>query len=270
MYINTNFNSLVSRGYLYNTNKDLSKTMERLSSGKRINGAADDAAGLAISTRMTAQVRGLDVATRNAQDGVSMIQTAESAMGSVSDILQRMRELAVQADNGTYAASDITSMQGEFDALVKEIGHIADTTTFNGKNLLNGGATGTAVTLHISDKHDDTLVVNFADVTATQLSVHNLTLSDAQAAIQSIDTALDTVSSKRGDLGASINRLDFVVDNLISAKNNTAASRSRIEDADMAAEMSELTKKQILQQSTMAMLSKANSQPQGVLSLLQG
>ena len=269
MYINTNYNSLVSRGYLYNTNKDLSKTMERLSSGKRINGAADDAAGLAISTRMTAQVRGLDVATRNAQDGISMIQTAESAMGSVTDILQRMRELAVQADNGTYAASDITSMQGEFNALISEIAHIADTTTFNGKQLLATG--GTVVSLHISDKYNDTLSVTFGDMSATALGVQGLTLSaNAQTAISVIDAALDEVSTERGNLGASINRLDFIVDNLISAKNNTSASRSRIEDADMAAEMSELTKSQILQQSTMAMLSKANSQPQGVLSLLQG
>jgi flagellin len=269
MYINTNYNSLVSRGYLSSTNKDLTKTMERLSSGKRINGASDDAAGLAISTRMTAQIRGMDVATRNAQDGISMIQTAESAMGSVSDILQRMRELAVQADNGTYAASDVASMQGEFDALLSEIDHIAETTSFNGINLIASG--GASVTLHISDKFDDTLTVDFAAMDTTTLSITGLALSgNAQTVIDTIDTALDTVSTERGNLGASINRLDFVVDNLVSAKNNTSASRSRIEDADMAAEMSELTKQQILQQSTMAMLSRANSQPQGVLSLLQG
>ncbi|MGN5651100.1 flagellin N-terminal helical domain-containing protein [Bacillus sp. Brlt_9] len=268
MFINTNYSSLVARGNLTKASGDLSKTMERLSSGLRINSAADDAAGLAISERMGAQVRGMDQAYRNAQDGVSLIQTAEGAMGTISDILQRVRELAVQADNGTNSGTDKDSIQGEITQLVGEIDHIAKTASFNGISLLSADAT---VTLHISDKADDTLGVSLVKAdSATLLGATLDVKADAKAAITAVDTAIDTISKSRGALGATQNRLDFISDNLISAKNNTAASKSRIADADMASEMSSLTKSQVLQQTTMAMLARANGQPQSVLQLLQG
>lgn len=268
MYVNTNYNSLVSRTNLQSANSDLSKSMERLSSGLRINGAADDAAGLAISTRMTSQVKGMEQAFRNAQDGVSLIQTTEGAMGTVTDMLQRMRELAVQADNGTYSATDKASMQSEVDALVAEVDHIANNTTFNGINTLNAAGT---INLHISEKATDTIAVNTIDAQAATLGVAGLDLgADAQGAITAIDGAIQTISSARGDLGATQNRLGFISDSLQSNINNTSASRSRIADADMAKEMSDLTKSNILSQTTMNMLSRANSQPQGILSLLNG
>ncbi|MED2737809.1 flagellin [Bacillus toyonensis] len=276
MFINTNYSSLVARGNLTKASGDLSKTMERLSSGLRINSAADDAAGLAISERMGAQVRGMDQAYRNAQDGASLIQTAEGAMGTISDILQRVRELSVQADNGTNSGTDKTSIQDEIGKLVDEIDHIAKTATFNGISLLDGS--NASITLHISDKADDTLGVSLTDVRSTALGgttgkVNGIDVTaagGAEKAIKIVDEALDQISKTRGGLGATQNRLDFISDNLISAKNNTAASKSRIADADMASEMSSLTKSQVLQQTTMAMLARANGQPQSVLQLLQG
>jgi flagellin len=269
MYVNTNYNSLVSRSNLFNSNNDLSKSMERLSSGLRINGAADDAAGLAISTRMTSQVRGMEQAFRNAQDGVSLIQTTEGALGTSTDMLQRMRELAVQASNGTYSASDKASMQAEVKSLSDEVDHIAKNTTFNGIKVLDG--TTASVDLHISEKANDTISVALTDATATTLGVDTLDLvADPQGAIDQIDIAISTLNDARGSLGATQNRLDFVSDSLQNNINNTSASRSRIQDADMAKEMSDLTKSQILSQTTMAMLARANSQPQGVMQLLQG
>ncbi|MGF7534916.1 flagellin [Bacillus mexicanus] len=269
MYVNTNISSTIARNNLTNVSSSLSKSMERLSSGLRINSASDDAAGLSISTRMQAQVTGMDQAYRNAQDGVSLIQTAEGAMGTISDVLQRARELAVQADNGTNSSTDLTSIQGEIDQLVKEIDHISQTSTFNGISLLDGSKT--EVKLHISDKATDTISVSLTKVDSASLLGATLNVStDAQGAISAIDTALDKLSSARGDLGATQNRLGFISDNLTSAKTNTEASKSRIADTDMSAEMSELTKNQVLQQATISMLAKANQQPQSVLSLLQG
>ncbi|MCK2000655.1 flagellin [[Brevibacterium] frigoritolerans] len=276
MIVNTNYSSLVARGNLSGVSNNMQKTMERLSSGLRINSAADDAAGLAISERMGAQVRGMEQAYRNAQDGASLIQTAEGSMGTISDILQRVRELAVQADNGTNSGTDLTSIQGEITQLVEEIDHIAKSSSFNGISLLDG--TNASITLHISDKATDTLTVNLNNVQSSALGtatdkINALTVvgaGNAQKAIASVDAALDQISGYRGSLGATQNRLGFISDNLISAKNNTAASKSRIADADMASEMSNLTKNQVLQQTTMAMLARSNSQPQSVLSLLQG
>ncbi|MGN5651098.1 flagellin N-terminal helical domain-containing protein [Bacillus sp. Brlt_9] len=268
MYINTNTSSLVARNAMRINDNDLSKAMERLSSGLRINTAADDAAGLAISERMNSQVRGMKQATRNAQDGVSLIQTAEGAMGTIADILQRMRELSVQADNDTYSATDKGSVKDEMTKLAKEIDHIATTTTFNGITLL--GSTQ-SVTLHISDKFDDTLAVNLTDVQTAALGIDSIDVgTDAKAAIKAIDGALDKISKGRGELGANQNRLDFIVDNLQLSIQNTEASKSRISDADMAAESSSLTRAQILSQSSMAMLQKANQKPQSIMQLLQG
>ncbi|MGF7534917.1 flagellin [Bacillus mexicanus] len=273
MYINTNTSSTIAQNAMRINDKSLSKSMERLSSGLRINSAADDAAGLAISERMTSQSRGMTQATRNAQDGVSLIQTAEGAMGTISDILQRMRELAVQADNGTYSTNDKSSIKDEMDQLVSEINHIAETSTFNGINLLNSTQT---VTLHISDKYNDTLGIDLGPVGATYLGngtsfVNTIDVTtDAQGAIDVIDGALDQLSSARGSLGASQNRLDFITDNLATSIQNTEQANSRIKDADMASESSALTKSQILSQSSMAMLQKANQQPQQIVQLLQG
>jgi len=289
MIINTNVSSLSTRNYLRKNNDDLQMAMERLSSGKRINKAADDAAGLSIATRMTSQVRGMDVATRNAGDGISLIQTAESAMGSIGDILQRMRELAVQADNGTYSDSDKVSIKAEMDALVNEIEHIADTTKFNGISLLNAAQT---LSLHMSDLANDTMdfalfdmqtaalshgdgattiSLSSIDVTATvgTLNIGGLSANGAQDAIHVIDGVLDLVSSYRSNLGAVQNRLGFAIDNLSVARQNTTASRSRIEDADMAEETSKMTRNKILNQSSIAMLAQANQNPNQILQLLQ-
>jgi len=268
MYINTNTGSLIARNAMRINDNDTSKAMQRLSTGLRINTAADDAAGLAISERMNAQTKGMNQAYRNAQDGISLIQTAEGAMGTISDILQRLRELSVQADNGTYSDADKTSIKAEMDLLVDEIDHISTTTSFNGMTLLDSAS---SLTLHISDKSTDTISVSLIDVDAAALGVDSLDVtSDAQAAISAIDDALDKVSSARADLGATQSRLDFISDNLQINIQNTSASKSRISDADMAEESSNLTKAQILSQSSLAMLGKANQAPQGVLQLLQG
>ena len=269
MIVNTNYNSLVSQSNLFSVNKSLSSSMEKLSSGLRINNASDDAAGLAISERMGAQVRGMEQAFRNAQDGISLAQTAEGALGTVTDMLQRARELAVQADNGTYSDDDKATIQAEITALVNEVQHIAETSNFNGINLLDGSVG--SVSIHISDQSDDTIDINLADSTSATLGLDGVNVAtDAQAAIETIDTALNTVNGARADLGAVQNRLDFISSNLQTSINNTSASKSRILDADMAKEMSELVKNQTLQQTTMNMLSRANAQPQSVLSLLQG
>ena len=269
MYIASNTASSNAQNYLRMNNNDLQTRMERLSSGSRINSAADDAAGLAISEKMTSQIRGMDTASRNAQDGVSLIQTSESAMGSISDILQRMRELSVQADNDTYSASDKTSIQSEITEMISEIDHIAARTTFNGRSLLNAAGT---LNLHISDQFDDTLTIDTFDVTATTgLTLNAIDVTtDAQTAISDIDSALDLVSSYRADLGSKQNRLDFITNNLQTNKLNTESARSRISDADMAAESSAMTKARILSSSSMTMLQQANAQPQSVLQLLQG
>jgi flagellin len=257
-------------------NGSLTQAMTRLSSGLRINSAADDAAGLAISQRMDAQSRGMTQATRNAQDGISLLQTAEGGMSTITDILQRMRELAVQADNGTNSASDKTSIKSEMDQLTQEIDHISNTSTFNGINLLNAAQT---VTLHISDKASDTLGVSLTDLRSSALGVFGgatIALNtidvttNAQQAITVIDTALNQVSTNRGTLGATENRLSFITDNLATSIQNTNASESRIKDADMSAESSNLTRAQILSQTSMQMLQKANQQPQQITQLLQG
>jgi flagellin len=284
MNINTNISSIITRSYLSSSQMNLGDAMEKLSSGKRINGASDDAAGLAISSRMTTQVRGKEVAMRNANDGISLIQTAESALGSMSNILQRMRELAVQADNGTNSGTDKTSLQAEITQLINEMTNISTKTQFNGITLLNQAAT--SITLHVGEGAADTLsfaigdnqttaightdlAISALDVTSATATVSSGSNNGAQDAIISIDSALDQISSKRAELGALQNRLEFTVDNLTSSKMNTEAARSRVEDADMAAETSNMTKQSVLVQSAIAMLSQANQNPQMVLQLLQ-
>ena len=271
MFINTNVSSQVTQSYLNKANNQLGKVMEQLSSGKRINSAADDAAGLSIATRMSSQISGMDVAKRNANDGISMLQTAEGALGSVSNILQRMRELAVQANNGTYSATDKDALQAEFSQLNDEISTIAKNTSFNGNTLIDTAA-GKAFTLHVGQGSGDTLTVtlNSADTAAGALATAALNIkTDAAGAIGALDTALDKVSGERANLGSYMNRLEFTIDNLTTNSNNLSAARSRVEDADMARVASELTKQQVLTQSGIAMLAQANQAPQSVLSLLR-
>lgn len=311
MQINTNISSMLTQNYMREANGYLEKSMERLSSGKRINTAGDDAAGLAITSRMTSQIKGMNVAARNANDGISLIQTAESALGSMTNILQRMRELAVQADNGTNGVKDKASLQAEITLLRDELQTIATKTNFNSTALLDGSrAAGTAdVILHVGANALDTLVFNIQDMQTNAVGGFDFTndavsgepgwasdeafvadidvtddasaiwgtgsalatpLTGAQAGIKIIDGALDQINSTRANLGAMQNRLQFTIDNLKTAETNTSAARSRIEDADMAAEVSEMTKRQILVSSSMSMLQRANQNPQNLLQLLQG
>lgn len=272
--INTNVKSLVAQNAMTVNNRSLSKAMEQLSTGKRINSAADDAAGLAISSKMTAQIRGLNQAVRNANDAISMIQTAEGATNEITNMLQRMRELAVQAANDTNASGDRTAIQGEYDQLKDEIDRISGNTQWNSMNLLDGtvGSSGT-VTFQVgaNDGDDFTIDVTFEAMDATTLAVSGAlsSHSGAQAAIGKLDDAITTVDSFRADLGAKINRLTYASDNLSNISMNTSASRSRIQDADYAMATTELARTQIIQQAATAMLAQANQQPQSVLSLLR-
>jgi flagellin len=274
MIINTNISSANTQNVLRQNNAAMAKVLARLSSGKRINSASDDAAGLGISERMSSMVTGNTAASRNIDDGKSLLQVGESALGSVSSLLQRMRELSVQADNGTYSSVDKTSLNNEFDQLSTEIDHIASNTSFNGVTLLNGGLAG-GLQLHISYLSTDTMSISLATMNAAALSVGTSTTdlstsAGAQFAISTIDAALNTVSAKRSDIGSVLNRLDFTTDALAASNTQTLAAKSRIVDADMAMEASNMSKYRILQQSSISMLQQANQSNQSVLSLLQG
>jgi flagellin len=275
MRINTNVAALNSYNQLNNTNNNMQKSLERLSSGSRINRAADDAAGLAISEKMNAQTRGLGQAQRNAQDGISMIQTAEGALKETHSILQRMRELSVQAANDSNTNEDRTEIKAEIDQLTSEIDRISTTTEFNTKNLLNGdlvGATG-QLTFHIgaNSGQNTTLEIRDMGVSANLdvgTAIDVTTQSGADAAIGTIDAAIGEVSTERSKLGAMQNRLDHTINNLSTSEENLTAANSRIKDVDMAKEMMNLSKQQILSQAGTAMLAQANQMPQGVLQLL--
>lgn len=245
----------------------LSKTLEKLSSGFRINRAADDAAGLVISQNLRAQISGLRTATRNVQDGISVVQTAEGALNEVHSMLTRMRELSVQSANtGTMDANALSAAQAEVDALVDEIDHIAAETTFGSINLLDGSYSGV---FQVSQASGDTVTVSVTTLSATALSVNALTMTSAGAAITAIDTAISAVSTARGNLGAMQNRFESMVNNLQVGVENLTASESRIRDADMALEMVSFTKSQILLQAGTAMMAQANNVPQSVLRLMQ-
>ena len=269
--INTNVKSLVAQNALTVNSRNLSKTMEQLSTGKRINSAADDAAGLAISNKMTSQVKGLNQAVRNANDGISMLQTAEGATQEITNMLQRMRELAVQSANDTYSADDRTAMGKEVTQLEAEITRIATSTKWNGMQVLNSAQEKT-LQVGISNSTDSDVTINLQDMTATGLDVASLDLgshTSAQAAMDKLDTAIGKVDSFRADLGAKVNRLNYAADNLTNVSLNTSASRSRIADTDYAQATTELARSQIIQQAATAMLAQANQQPSSVLSLLQ-
>ncbi|MGE5577907.1 MAG: flagellin [Syntrophothermus sp.] len=271
MRINNNIEAINSHRNLQNTSRGLAKAMERLSSGLRVNRAADDAAGLAISEKLRSQVRGLNTAIKNAESGISLIQTAEGALNETHSILQRMRDLAVQAANGIYSTTDRGNLDKEFQQLISEVTRIAGQTEFNGLKLLDGSLCA-GFTLQIGANAGQVITVGIvtADSNALAISALALTTIDAaSAAISSIDAAINTVSGIRADLGAVQNRMEHTITNLSVASENLAASESRIRDADMAQEMVEFTKLQILQQSGTAMLAQANTAPQAVLSLLR-
>ncbi|WP_044749209.1 flagellin [Aeribacillus alveayuensis] len=268
MRINHNIQALNAYRNLAANQLSTSKNLEKLSSGLRINRAADDAAGLAISEKMRSQIRGLEVAERNALDGISLIQTAEGALGSVHSILQRMRELAVQAANGTNTADDLGHIQDEIDQLVAEIDRIADNTKFNGNPLLDGSFTN--VNLQIGANQGEEVLLSIGGMKTADLGVNSVDVTtDAQTAISSIDTAIEKVSGERSKLGAIQNRLEHAVNNLKIAHENLTSSESRIRDTDMAMEMADFTKNNILNQAAQAMLAQANQLPQGILQLLK-
>lgn len=269
MIINHNISALNTHRQLGINNNSAAKAMEKLSSGLRINRAGDDAAGLAISEKMRAQVRGLEQASRNAQDGISLIQTAEGALTETHAILQRMRELAVQAATDTYSNEDRELLQEEINELVDELDRIANNTEFNGETLLDGSFTGKVI--HIGANSGQTLAIQFGDMTSgTLLSATDLsTQANANTFIDAIDTAIETVSKERATLGAWQNRLEHTIKNLDNTAENLQAAESRIRDTDMAKEMMEFTRANILNQAATAMLAQANQQPQGVLQLLR-
>lgn len=275
-YIGTNIAAIRSQNGINKATMGLNNAMERLSTGKRINSAKDDAAGLAISSRMTSQVRGLSAAMRNANDGISLAQTAEGAMGEIGNMLQRMRELAVQSANGTLSTSDRTAIQSEVTELTGQIGDIANRTTFNGTKLIDG--TATALTLQTGMNAAETVTLAIASTDADDLGTATLKISavtmatqaGAVASLAAIDAAIDTVNTSRAGLGAVQNRLEATVSNLTSTVTNLTEARSRIEDADFSAETTQLAKSQILNQAATAMLAQANQSQQGVLSLLRG
>ena len=259
---------------LSNTGTQLNKSMERLSSGLRINRAADDAAGLAVSEGMRSQIRGMNVASRNAQDGVSMVQVADGALGNVGDMLQRVRDLAVQASNGTLTDAQRTNLDTEVQQILTEIGKTGTDTEFNGLKILAGSVAtaASAVTLQVGANASQNIAFTIGTVSTSDLGISGIAVStaaSATAAIASLDAAISTVTTSRANLGAIQNRLEHTINRLGMTSENLQAAESRIRDADMAAEMITFTKNQILQQSGMAMLAQANQSPQSVLSLLR-
>lgn len=260
-----------------NTNRQLggvtsaqSKSTEKLSSGYRINRAADDAAGLTISEKMRSQIRGLNRASDNAQDGISLIQTAEGALNEAHSILQRMNELATQAANDTNTSTDRTAIQAEIDQLTSEINRIQSTTQFNTMNLLDGTFSGK--NLQVGSLSGQKIGISIGNMNAASIGVSGLdvsTFTTAGAAMAAIQSAISIVSTQRSTLGALQNRLEHTINNLDTTSENTQAAESRIRDVDMATEMVEYSKNNILTQAGQSMLAQANQQTQGVLSLLQ-
>ena len=281
--INTNVAALRTQAAMGQNTIALQDVMEQLSTGKRINSAADDAAGLAISTRLTSQINGLNQAVRNANDGISMLKTSEGATDTVTNMLQRMRELAIQGANGTNSSADIESMNTEYQQLYSEMKRIANTTAWNNMNVLDGTFSG-GVSFMVSEvagpnskisasiaSFDPTagatnaLVDGFAAMSGSSISAG----STATDLLSKISVAISGVNKVRSTLGATINRLQFTVDNLTNVSTNLSASRSQIEDVDYSQATADLAKRQVIQQAATAMLAQANQQPQSVLSLLK-
>jgi len=277
--INTNTLSITAQRNANASQGALRTSIERLSSGLRINSAKDDAAGLGIGIRMDAQARGMDVAVRNANDGISLAQTAEGALGKVSDMLQRMRELAVQSSNASNTSVDRTSLDNEFQQLTAEITRTMSATKFNGTAIIGSGAGSQTFQVGANNSSTDQLSVTTTDmtasttmttVTATTSMISGTTGGSAMTAISNIDDALTTINSERTKYGAIQNRFDAVISNLQIGSENQKAAQSRIMDADFAKETASLTRAQIMQQAGTAMLAQANSAPQSVLQLLKG
>ena len=275
--INTNVNALTATNALTKNSRDMQLTMQRLSTGQRINGASDDAAGIAIATTMTAQINGLNAAVRNANDAMSMLQTADGALSETSSLVQRMRELAVLAINDTYSTTQKSAMSTEFTALAAQITSIATTTQWNGLGLLNGSAGGgtgntSIITFQVGGNTAQTMTVT---VTSMGLGALSLTTAgigaaaSATSALPDLDTALTVINTARATLGASINRLTHAVDNLSNVAANATESRSKIADTDYAQATSDLARQQIIQQAGTAMLAQANQMPSMVLALLR-
>ncbi|WP_100655847.1 flagellin [Alteromonas flava] len=273
IYVNTNVSSLNARRQLIDSGVNLTTAFERLSSGFRINRAADDAAGLQISDRMTSQIKGLDQATRNANDGISLAQTTEGALAEATNALQRIRVLAIQSQNGINTSADRVALEKEVTALKNEISRIAAYTQFAGVNVLRGDYSAAFL---VGANGGQTISVNisraggygFSGLTnGAQVSV--LTTALASAALTSIDSAISSIDAKRADLGAIQNRFQSTIRNLSNISENVSAARSRIRDTDFAAETAELTRWQIIQQASTTVLSQANQRPQSALSLLQ-
>ncbi|MEY4471807.1 MAG: hypothetical protein RL671_111 [Pseudomonadota bacterium] len=272
--INTNIGAIKAANASNSANKMLGSAMERLSTGKRINGAKDDAAGLAIASSMTAQIRGMSQGIRNANDGISLAQTADGALSEVTNMLQRVRELSVQSASGTYQdATDRTYMQNEVDQLTAQIDQVITNTKFNGVTLFDGSTT--AITVQSGANASDTVDLNMTDLTSLAASggaagsYDVSTATAANAVLSALDTELDSISSARAGLGAGQNRLESVVNNLTSNVTNLSDARSRIEDADYSAETTAMAKAQILSQASTAMIAQANQSQQNVLSLLR-
>ena len=267
--VNTNVAALTSQRNLSAVTGRLQGNFSRLSSGLRIATAADDAAGLGISERMRAQIRSYTVASRNAQDGVSLVQTSEGALQEVSNNLNRMRELAVQASNGTLTTADRTTLDTEFQALITEIARVASQTTFNGVTLLDG--TATSLDIQVGINAGETIAISLQDTTSTTLGINSedvSTAANASAAIAAIDSAIDDVTAARGELGAGINRMSSAIASILNTRENLSAAESRIRDVDIATETSDLTRNSILQQAAISVLAQANVQPQLALTLL--
>ena len=266
--IGSNISSLRATNAGAKAQQSLSTSMERLSTGKRINSAKDDAAGLAIASSMTAQIKGMNQGIRNANDGISMAQTAEGALDEVSNMLQRMRELTVQAKNQTYSTDDTANIKKEQDALAAQISSVITNTTFNGKKLFNGDSA--SVSIQAGANTDDALTMEIPDL-STDADLAKVVVSEesvAAATLEDYDDALQAIATTRAGLGAVQNRLESAVNNMTSNATNLSDARSRIEDADFSTETTALAKAQILSQASTAMLSQANQSSQGVLKLL--
>ncbi|MGG3821740.1 flagellin [Geobacillus thermodenitrificans] len=274
MRINHNIQALNAYRNLAANQSSISKNLERLSSGLRINRAADDAAGLAISEKMRSQIRGLQMAERNALDAISLIQTAEGALNEVHSILQRMRELAVQAANGTNQDTDREALDSEFQQLIEEIDRIGKETQFNKMNIL---AANQSISIQLGANDGQTLTMSWKQQLKTSLgedeigisSLDITTVDNAQTAISTLDEAIISVSKSRSKMGAYQNRLEHTINNLTAATENLTSAESRIRDTDMAMEMAEFTKNNILTQAAQAMLAQSNQLPQGILQLLK-
>ena len=276
--INTNIATTITANSMKTNARAMETSMERLSTGKRINSASDDAAGLAIETRMTSQIRGLQQAARSANDGVALLQTADGAAAEISNMFQRMRELAVQAQSGTLAADDLTNLNQEFAALANEIDRVATDTTFNNKAII-GGVAG-AIKISVGADETDVITFTTKSLELNTTAVYTIDLDDMMTAgtgddaetagvIGHLDDAIKGIASERAAYGATINRLEYAVDTLNATILNTQAARSQIVDADYAAETTELARTQIISQASTAMLSQANQAAQSVLALLK-